>query len=154
MLNTKEDILKKVCIQAVLGHQWCPRTVLSPTFFRISSFVFSITKTFIQLWNNLRESKWWFFGSTIPLTDVVHTHILTLMQLFSSYNNYCKQCTMTGVPAGITYVESWTRVSRDPSTWSHCPWTALPQHSSVRPASSAPKHDFVLFTAAFVPEAI
>ncbi len=70
--NTKEDILKKVCNQAVLGHhwlpyrkkkyygsQWCPRTALFPRFFRISSFVFSRTKTFIQGWNYLRVSKWW-----------------------------------------------------------------------------------------------
>ncbi len=37
--------------------QWCPRTALFPTFFRISSFVFSRKKTFIQVWNYLRESK-------------------------------------------------------------------------------------------------
>ncbi len=36
------------------GSQWCPRTALFPTFFRISSFVFSRTKTFIQVWNYLR----------------------------------------------------------------------------------------------------
>ncbi len=39
--------------------QWCPRTALFPTFFRTSSFVFSRTKTFIQVWNYLRVSKWW-----------------------------------------------------------------------------------------------
>ncbi len=41
------------------GSQWCPRTALFPTFFRISSFVFSRIKTFIQVWNYLRVSKWW-----------------------------------------------------------------------------------------------
>ncbi len=41
------------------GSQWCSRTALFPTFFRISSFVFSRTKTFIQVWNYLRVSKWW-----------------------------------------------------------------------------------------------
>ncbi len=35
------------------------RTALFPTFFRISSFVFSRTNTFIQVWNYLRMSKWW-----------------------------------------------------------------------------------------------
>ncbi len=40
------------------GSQWCPRTALFPSFFRISSFVFSRTKTFIQVWNYLRVSKW------------------------------------------------------------------------------------------------
>ncbi len=35
------------------------RTALIPTFFRISSFVFSRTKTFIQVLNYLRVSKWW-----------------------------------------------------------------------------------------------
>ncbi len=39
--------------------QRCPRTALFPTFYRISSFVFSRTKTFIQIWNYLRVSKWW-----------------------------------------------------------------------------------------------
>ncbi len=41
------------------GCQWCPRTALFPTFLRISSFVFSRTKAFIQVWNYLRVSKWW-----------------------------------------------------------------------------------------------
>ncbi len=41
------------------GSQWCPRTALFPTFFRTSSFVFSRTKTFIQVWNYLRVSKQW-----------------------------------------------------------------------------------------------
>ncbi len=41
------------------GSQWCPRTALFPTFFRISSFVFSRTKKFIKVWNYLRMSKWW-----------------------------------------------------------------------------------------------
>ncbi len=36
-----------------------PETALFPTFFRISSFVFCRTKTFIQDWNYLRVSKWW-----------------------------------------------------------------------------------------------
>ncbi len=33
--------------------------LLFPTFFRISSFVFSRTKIFIQVWNYMRVSKWW-----------------------------------------------------------------------------------------------
>ncbi len=41
------------------GSQWCPRTAWLQTFFKISSFVFSRTKTFIQVWNYLRVSKWW-----------------------------------------------------------------------------------------------
>ncbi len=40
------------------GSQWCPRTALLPTFFRIYSFVFCRTKTFIQVWNYW-VSKWW-----------------------------------------------------------------------------------------------
>ncbi len=39
------------------GSQWCPKTALLHTFFNISSFVFSRTKTFIQVWNYLRVSK-------------------------------------------------------------------------------------------------
>ncbi len=41
------------------GSQWCPKTAWLQTFFKISSFVFSRTKTFIQVWNYLRVSKWW-----------------------------------------------------------------------------------------------
>ncbi len=69
LLNTKEDILKNVGNRAVLvdfhrffsyyGSQWCPKTAWLQTFFKISSFVFSRTETFIQVWNYLRVSKWW-----------------------------------------------------------------------------------------------
>ncbi len=41
------------------GSQRCPKTAWLQTFFRISSFVFGRTKTFIQVWNYLRVSKWW-----------------------------------------------------------------------------------------------
>ncbi len=41
------------------GSQWCPRTAWLQTFFKISSFVFSRTNTFIQVWIYLRVSKWW-----------------------------------------------------------------------------------------------
>ncbi len=40
------------------GSQWCPKTAWLQTFFRISSFVFGKTKTFIQVWNYSRVSKW------------------------------------------------------------------------------------------------
>jgi len=30
-----------------------------PTFFKISSFVFSRRKKLTQIWNNLRVRKWW-----------------------------------------------------------------------------------------------
>ncbi len=68
LLNTKEDILKNVGNRAVLdnsiifpyyGSQWCPKTAWLQTFFKISSFVFSRTKKFIQDWIYLRMSKWW-----------------------------------------------------------------------------------------------
>ncbi len=61
-----EECLLQVCFGAPLtsivgkkyyGCQWCPRTALFPILFRISSFVFSRTKTFIQVWNYLRVSK-------------------------------------------------------------------------------------------------
>ncbi len=41
------------------GSQWCPKTAWLQTFFKISSFVFGRTKKIIQVWNYLRESKWW-----------------------------------------------------------------------------------------------
>ncbi len=41
------------------GSQWCPRTALFPTFFRISSFVFSRTRHSYRTWNYLRVSNWW-----------------------------------------------------------------------------------------------
>ncbi len=39
------------------GSQWCPKTAWLQTFFKITSFVFSRTKKFIQVWNYLRVSK-------------------------------------------------------------------------------------------------
>ncbi len=45
--------------QKYYGSHWCPRTALFPSFFKISSFVFSRTNTFIQVWIYLRMSKWW-----------------------------------------------------------------------------------------------
>ncbi len=41
------------------GSQWCPKTAWLQSFFKISSFVFGRTKTFIKVWNYLRVSKWW-----------------------------------------------------------------------------------------------
>ncbi len=41
------------------GSQWCPKTARLQTSFRISSCVFSWTKTFKQVLNYLRVSKWW-----------------------------------------------------------------------------------------------
>ncbi len=67
LLNTKEDILKNEGNRAVLDQsicisyyrsQWCPKTAWLQSFFRISSFVFSRTETFIQVWKYW-ESKWW-----------------------------------------------------------------------------------------------
>ncbi len=82
LLNTKEDILKKVCNQGCFGTPLTsivgqnilfPRTALCPTFLRISSFVFGRTNTFIQVWKYLRLSKWWqncfIFGCTVPLIE-------------------------------------------------------------------------------------
>lgn len=39
--------------------QWCPRSVCLVTFFQISAFVFSRTKKFLKVLNNLRVSKLW-----------------------------------------------------------------------------------------------
>ncbi len=39
------------------GSQWCPKTAWLQTFFKIFSFVFGRTKTFIKVWNYLRVSK-------------------------------------------------------------------------------------------------
>ncbi len=104
--NTKEDILKKNCNQAVLGHrwlplvgnkkydgsQWCPRTALFPTFFRISSFVFSRTKTFIQVWNNLRVSKWQNFNLWVnyPFKLVTRSPCPSLAYLVRTLVRRCK----------------------------------------------------------------
>ncbi len=52
------------------GSQRCLKTAWLQTFFRISSFVFSRTKTFIQVWNYLRgvsDDRIFIFGRTIPL---------------------------------------------------------------------------------------
>ncbi len=43
----------------LLWKSMVPQNSLVTNFFKISSFVFSRTKTFIQVWNYLRVSKWW-----------------------------------------------------------------------------------------------
>ncbi len=84
VLNTKEDILKKVCagcfgatLTFIVGKKHTMEVngapELVPTFFRISCFVFSRTKTFIQLWNYTRVSKgllnFHFWVNHIPLSS-------------------------------------------------------------------------------------
>ncbi len=78
LLNTKEDILKNVETEqswgtidvqiffSYHGSQWCPKTAWLQTFFRISSFVFSITNTFIKVWSYLRV-RIFFFGGELSL---------------------------------------------------------------------------------------
>ncbi len=51
--------LTSIVFFSYYGSQWCPKTAWLQTFFKISSFVFSRTKKFIQVWNYLRVSKWW-----------------------------------------------------------------------------------------------
>ncbi len=54
------------------GSLWEPSTVWLPLFLKISSFVFNRIKKLIQVWNNLRVSKWWQnfnFWWTIPLNS-------------------------------------------------------------------------------------
>ncbi len=46
------------------GSQCCLRTALFSTFFRISSFVFSRTKTFTQVWNYWVSKSFSFLGDT------------------------------------------------------------------------------------------
>jgi len=47
----------------------CHKTVQCPTFYQISSFVFSRTKKCIQVWNNLKVIKQWqHFLWTTPLS--------------------------------------------------------------------------------------
>jgi len=43
------------------GNQWGPSTVWLPTFFKISSFVFSGREKFIQVWKDLKEILTWFY---------------------------------------------------------------------------------------------
>ncbi len=78
------------------GSQWCPKTAWLQTFFKISSFVFR-TNTFIQVWNYLRESKWWqkfhFWWWTVSLRSL-HTESEIFMRFFItlSYQNACYGC--------------------------------------------------------------
>ncbi len=119
-----EDILKRVCNQPSFGapltsivgkkkyygSQWCPRTALFPTFFRISSFVFSRTKTFVQIWNYLRVSKWqnFHFWVNYPFktfTDVTLAQSLhvacvwyPLARLHGLKQKYFQHCDVTNYP--------------------------------------------------------
>ncbi len=38
--------------------EWLPAIQWLPTFFNTSSFVFNRRKKFVQVWNNMRVSKW------------------------------------------------------------------------------------------------
>jgi len=72
LLNTKEDIWKNVLIKqssfphppSYYGSQWGMRSVMGneicliKTFFQISSFVFSRANKHIEVWNNMRVSKY------------------------------------------------------------------------------------------------
>ncbi len=83
MLNTKEDILKDFeepnscwspLTEKCNGSQWGPSTFWLPAFFKISSFIFNIRKKLIQVWNDMRVSKWWqnlIFAWTIPLINAI-----------------------------------------------------------------------------------
>ncbi len=59
--------LTSIVFFSYYGSQWCPKTAWLQTFFRISSFVFSKTKIFMQVWNYLSGSKWQNEEWTIPL---------------------------------------------------------------------------------------
>ncbi len=51
--------LTSIVFFSFYGSQWCPKSAWLQNFFKISSIVFGRTKTFIQVWNYLRVSKWW-----------------------------------------------------------------------------------------------
>ncbi len=106
LLNTKEDILKNEGNRAVLGHhwlpsyfffyygsQWCPKTAWLQTFFRISSFVFSRTNTFIQVWNYLRLSKWHNFHFWVHYPFKYGTIPYYMERLATLYNRGLQPCS-------------------------------------------------------------
>ncbi len=65
LLNTKGDISRNVGNQTVSGPCWLPYYFCphhwsqQHTFCKISYFMFNRRKKIIQVWNNLRVSKWW-----------------------------------------------------------------------------------------------
>jgi len=88
LLNTKEDILKHIGNQTVVcfsyyGSQWGP-TVWLTIFFKISSFVFSRRKKFIQHWNKLMVNIF-LFGLAIPLRDVYSKFVIPVFYHFIAY---------------------------------------------------------------------
>ncbi len=60
------------------GGYGAPELKEFPKFFRISSFVFSRTKTFIQVWKYLRVSKWFHFWVNCPFKFFFYTFLLIL----------------------------------------------------------------------------
>jgi len=60
LLNTKEDIWKNVLIKQIsIPIDYHSILIcLITTFFQISSFVFSRTIKLIEVWNNMRVSKY------------------------------------------------------------------------------------------------
>ncbi len=75
----------------LLWRSMVPKTAWLQTFFKISSFVFSRTKTFIQVWNYLRVSKWWqdfHFWVNYPFKSQI-CFLLVYIVLFTSLRPFC-----------------------------------------------------------------
>ncbi len=74
--------------------------LLFPTFFRISSFVFSRTKTFIQVQNYLSVSKWqdFHFWVNYPL-NIKCDQILSRIYISKLPKQLCKHASVTHLEA-------------------------------------------------------
>jgi len=58
-MSVTRQLMYPIDFHIMEGKKWGTSTVWLSTFFKISSFVFSRRKKFMQVWNNLRVSKCW-----------------------------------------------------------------------------------------------
>ncbi len=100
------------------GSQWCPRTALFPTFFRISSFVFSRTKTLIQVWKYLIVSKWqnYHFWVDYPFKD---RFIWSVIQRYVPVAQWLEHCVSSAKVVGSIPREH-TYWQHKRIAWMHC----------------------------------
>ncbi len=78
-----------------------------PTFFKISSFVFSRTKTFIQVWNYLRVSKWWIIMVNYPfklrLWWFCNFHLSLLLYVKEKHEHSAKHLLLCSTEERMSY---------------------------------------------------
>ncbi len=136
LLNTKEDILNNVGNRAVLvfffllWKSMVPKTACLQTFFKISSFVFRRTKTFIKVWNYSRMSTWW---------PNFHFWVNCLFKVKSKSNHFYCHITTAQVPWWVKFLWACSRQCRKTTDNLHMDRQCKKLHWSIYSAPDSAK---------------